>query len=155
MALPNLLDISAYGDFSDYQNAVYACFCASFCGKPSPLFCGRKLVFSRDKIEGKCSRFWHIVTAGKVENERQADLDRYARIAWIRPMIDYRLSGEFAYWRFEKRLIVATRDFGYLVVMQEAKNVVILVTAYCKHQKNAREQLERQYNSVLAKDRLA
>jgi hypothetical protein len=70
-------------------------------------------------------------------------------------MIDNRLSGEFAYWRFEKRLIIATRDFGFLVVIQEARNVVLLITAYCKNQRNAREQLERQYNGVPANDRLA
>lgn len=151
MALPDLILNSSFGDFSDFQNAVYTRFCSDFCGKPKPEFCGRKLVYSQDKIIGKCSRFWHIVSTGSVEADREVDLSRCERIAWVRYMIDNRLTGEFAYWEAEKRLLIATRDFDYLVVLQSAKNVVILITAYVKEYQNGRDQLRRQYEAATVK----
>lgn len=149
MPLPPLLELHASGgDVAAYLDAVYARFCADFLERPRPDFDGRSFLIDRALVDGKCARFWHMITEGEVEANRIPAMRRCERIAWARHMIDNRESGEFAYWRTGTKLLIATRDFSYLVVLKGQKRVVILITTVFKESRNRRDQLRRQYEQA-------
>ena len=63
-------------------------------------------------------------------------------------MLENRASGEFAYWRNGSRLIIATWDFSYLVVLERRTRVVILITAYIRPQRHSQAKLKKQYGQA-------
>lgn len=145
--MPDILSLDAYGgDYLAYQEAVYARFCADFCGCAAPDFCGRYFLIDREKVDGKCKRFWHLVSDGNIEEERIPDLRRCERIAWVRHLIDNRWSGEFAYWRTEKKLLIALRDFSYVVVLKGDRKVVVLITAFPIERNHRSIKLRTEYH---------
>jgi len=149
MPLPPLFELhECAGDFAAYVDRVYAAFCADFSFGHRPKFDGKPLIVDWTLIDGKCKRFWHMVSEGQIEDARTISLERCARLTWVRYMIDNRASGEFAYWRTGTRLLIATREFDYLVVLEGQKKVVILLTAYLVEHQNRRDQLRRQYEQA-------
>jgi len=89
--LPALILLSDHGgDWQRYIDAVYAVFNADFVARRS-YFHGRKvLLIGRDAelVRGKERRFWHCVSEGRIEDDRQPDLRRCERMPWMRPVIE-------------------------------------------------------------------
>ena len=87
--LPELVELSDYhGSWDHYLEAVYGLFRQDFI-TTHPIFRGLPVkVLITNKSEGKEETFWHIISEGKNEENRDIDPERCKRIRWPKPIID-------------------------------------------------------------------
>jgi len=148
--LPTLILLPDHGsDWDQYLNAIYAVFYRDFVLTRPATFEGKLLNLKRHPLEqGKEATFWHMISEGQVESERQIDLSRCERIAWPRAIIDADRS-LVRRWEnrrgTERRILLALDDFSYLVVLADRGDYVLPWTAYNVEQNHRREKLRREY----------
>lgn len=154
--LPGLIAFSTYdGDWNAYVEAVYAVFHRDFVVS-KPRFPGKRVGLKRyPDPDGKGATFWHMVSEGRVEDERLPVLARCERIAWPRPMIDMLaalITGDdrVRCWRQDrgraKRIAIALTDFSYLVVLDDRGDYVLPWTAYPIDRQHQRDKLQREWS---------
>ena len=87
--LPDLILMTASGgDWGRFFSAVYAAFEQDFVLN-KPEFRGKRLGLKRHpEYAGKSATFWHMISTGEVEAEREPDLRRCERIRWPKPIIE-------------------------------------------------------------------
>lgn len=101
--------------------------------------------------------FWHLISEGEPEANRQIRIERASKIVWIRPIINQFFSiypsGNFEniYWwknfRNKKiRVLLSTLSFDYLVVLEERKNKFLFCTAYPTRPRTAK-RLESEFKN--------
>lgn len=101
--------------------------------------------------------FWHLISEGEPEANRQIRIERASKIVWIRPIIDLFFSiypsGNFEnilWWeniRNKKtRVLVSTLSFDYLVVLEKRKQKFLFCTAYPTRPRTAK-RLEIEFNN--------
>jgi hypothetical protein len=154
LTLPDLITLSDYeGNWAQYETAVYGRFSADFA--PCRFLCMSKRVSARlnPPVQEKSPCFWHLISEGSVEEERTPDLRRCERIAWVRPLIEAAGGPDVRTWREvgrknDKRLLIATPDFDYVVVTAEKDDHYLLVTAYCVEQTHRQAKLKKQWNDA-------
>ena len=148
--LPELVELRRYGgDWQAYEEALYACFRADFIER-EPAYPGRRWAMKRyPEYKGKEATFWHIISEGADEAARLPDLRRCERIRWPRSIIDVCRSERVRLWEqrrgAEKRIAIATPDFGYLVVLADRGSYILLWTAFVVDRDHQRRKLEREY----------
>ena len=87
------------------------------------------------------SSFWHLISEGLDEETREIKVNRCLYMAWPRAIIDEFAgtdppgnSDRIVWWRNQRqgrdRLLIATPEFDYLVVIEERSQYVLLWTAY-------------------------
>ena len=109
--LPKLVLLDDYyGNWDEYLHVLYSAFKKDFIDS-RPFFRREKLALKRYPIEdGKEATFWHVISEGKVENERIPDLRRCERIPWIRPIIEHEAEQIIKVWenyrKNEKRILL-------------------------------------------------
>lgn len=145
--LPPLITLSDHdGKFDPFLEAVYKAFCDDFVhSKPS--YDGKPFGLKKHPIElNKEATFWHVVSQGSTEADRNICLQRCERIRWPRPIIEAAMSGKVRIWknsrRSEDRIVLAVDDFSYVVVLAERAAFVLLWTAYIVEQDHSRRQKE-------------
>jgi len=110
----------------------------------------RKYPFS----EGKEKSFWHLVSNGEIEEERQIDFRRCERIRWPRPVIEHSECEDIWIWNnqrgSEKRLLLYLHEERYLVVLGIRNGYFLLCTAYYVEQEHRHEQLRQEYELFAA-----
>ncbi len=157
--LPPLEPFTNYGgDWQKYEDALYAFFRADFIHS-KPNFPNRRWAVKRHPAsKGKECTFWHCISEGKEEGKRVPDLRRCERIRWPRPMIDAFASTPVRCWRTTRgranRVLIATGDFSYVVVLEDRATFVMLWTAFPVDLPNRRRDLRRDceaFESKLAK----
>ena len=101
--------------------------------------------------DNKEATFWHVTTDGSDEATRQLNLDRCARVCWIRPIIEAADSGNVRVWRNKRNgdssILMALPDFSYVIVIRDRGPYLLLWTAYCVTYNNQRRKLEREYKN--------
>lgn len=150
--LPDLVRLQdSDGDWSRYVEDIYRHFQADFVhSKPS--WPRRRWAVKRHPVyKGKEATFWHIISDGADESERTPDLRRCECIRWPRPIIDEARSDRIKLWRNKrgknKRIVLATKDFSYVVILEDRAEFVMLWTAYTVERSHRRSKLEREYES--------
>lgn len=131
------------GDWPTYCAACYQRYSRDFLNSvPSwPLEDKRFAIKRQPLVDGQCHTFWHIITEGSDEENRNPDLDRCARIGWPRLILDdfanaypAKSSVKICWWveshGREDRYHIALEDFSYLVVVADRGNYVLLWTAF-------------------------
>lgn len=150
--LPELVELRACGgNWQAYEEALYACFRADFIDT-IPSYPDRRWAMKRHpEYKGKEATFWHIISEGDDEAARLPDLRRCERIKWPRCIIDACRSQRIRLWEqrrgSEKRIAIATPDFGYLVVLADRGSYVLLWTAFVVEREHQRRKLEREYRA--------
>lgn len=149
--LPPLIQVGEYDDETAYLDALYKIFRQDFMDN-SPTFRGASFRLKRyPKRENREATFWHVTTQGQEENNRTLDLDRCARLSWIRLIIEAADSDNVKTWRNkrgnESNILMALPDFSYVVVVRDRGFYLLLWTAYCVKFRNQRRKLEREYKS--------
>jgi len=147
--LPPLQPFAAKGgDWKWYVEILYDVFRKDFLVTP-PQFRGlpvriKRLPFKEEKEAG----FWHLISEGEVEQERDADLDRCARIGWLRPMLEAVDTDRVKWWMSVRgtlwRYVIALPDFSYVVILDDRDDHVYLWTAYCVKQQHRRRKLAKE-----------
>jgi hypothetical protein len=147
--LPPLMELSAFGsDWTKYEAALFAQFSKDFI-QSRPRFRGTQV---QHKVypasQNKPYLFWHLVSEGRIEEDRLPDLRRCERIAWPRPMIEEDGKPRVAVWenlrKGRSRVVIAVDDFSYVVVLEPRKTYTLVVTAYFVEHENRRSQLRKE-----------
>jgi hypothetical protein len=106
--------------------------------------------------ELKGATFWHIISEGKEESERQPNIRRCERIGWPRAIIenpssDVKIYETIRSWKGQqqKRINFILNDFSYLVVLAINGKRIDLVTAYPIERSHEREKKRREYENYL------
>lgn len=151
--LPPLICLANHqGDWQRYLEALHARFHRDFIASRPVLgekSCGVKRYPLLNDME---AGFWHLITEGPAEGERQPDLRRCERIAWPRPIIEaVPDESKVRLWRSsrsrgKRRIVMALADFSYLVVLEDAASHYLLVTAYPVEHANRRNKLRREHD---------
>lgn len=92
--------------------------------------------------------FWHLVSEGPVEDERTPDLDRCARLPWVRWVIENAdTHPDIHVWRNRRRgetNILMWYAERYLVVVSDRRDYLLLKTAYCTTRSRRIQTLRRE-----------
>jgi len=148
--LPSLIELDDYGgDWERYVEEVYLGFRADFIAS-RPRIPGRRWAVKRHPlIKGREATFWHLVSEGRVEDERLPDLRRCERIRWPRAMIDALGTDRIVAWanrrRGECRVVIALPDFSYAVVLADRGDYIMLWTAYTIDEGYRRKQMKAEW----------
>ncbi len=86
--LPQLIKLENFGgDWQRYIDEVFAIFYKDFI-ESQPKFREMWVRCRRDLLDGKEAGFWHCVSEGADEANRNSDLRRCERIRWVRVIIE-------------------------------------------------------------------
>jgi hypothetical protein len=152
--LPPLVLFTDYsGNWNHYVEALYGYFKQDFVDS-SPSFRGTRLVLKRHPMKhGKEATFWHLISEGKVEDERVPNPRRCERIRWPRPIIEYADDPVMKVWenkrKHEKRICIWFEDVEYLVVLAIRKGYILLWTAYPVTRLHRKRKLQKEYEAYV------
>ena len=149
--LPPLVLLETYsGDWDVYIEALYGFFKKDFVDS-KPLFRGKLLALKRHPvIQSKEATFWHLLSEGKIEENRLPDLRRCERIRWPRPIIEHESESRIKVWEnkrgHETRICLWLENREYLVVLAKRKGYILLWTVYPVIEKHRKRKLQREYD---------
>jgi hypothetical protein len=146
--LPPLI---AWNDFNNdlslYVEAVYSVFKRDMLDSV-PLLSDSPVRCRRDPIrDGKEAGFWHCTTEGKVEENRDPDMSRCARIGWLRTVIEHVDDSRVDRWTTDKRgddRHYLWFDEEYLIVLGVRKSSFQLITAFVTSQEHNKRKLRKE-----------
>lgn len=156
--LPGLVQIAEYGgNWERYLESIYQIFRKDFI-ESQPVFRGsRVLAINPKRAQGKEATFWHIISEGKDEEERNPDFERCKRIRWPRSIIEKGYTEpilkiwESSRGRESRVLIRLTfADNDYLVVLIHHAGKVFLLTAYLVTWASQKRKLQKEYEAFKA-----
>jgi hypothetical protein len=148
--LPDLFTLSGSdGNGERYIEDLYEAYCRTYLGNRRSLLGMRVSYASAPLVAGKSRTFWHLITSGKIEQERVPDIRRCERILWPAAIVEHAAHEEVASWRSDREgppsILLAVDDFRYLVVMRPRGEYVLLWTAYHFEHYNQRARLRSEY----------
>ena len=152
--LPALILLAEHnGNWESYLNALYAHFRRDFI-ESKPMFRNCHIGLKRHPVEaGKECTFWHFISEGLVEAERQINLRRCERVCWPRQMIEQESVRQLPVWEHfrgkERRIAISLPDFSYLLILAERSTERGLMylpwTAYPIEHQHRRNKLKREW----------
>lgn len=84
--------------------------------------------------ENKHFTFWHLITEGKIEEERTPDPRRCERIEWISWIIINHNHPSISFWESprgrSKEFVIWCEEHDFAVVLSKRSNYYLLKTAY-------------------------
>jgi len=152
--LPPLVYFEQYGgNWGKYVEALHAFFKADFIDS-YPTFRGKKVVHRLlPVIQGKDAGFWHLISQGRVEDDRIPDLRRCERIRWPRPTIEHGAEPKIKVWENERHgrthVCIWLDEVGYLVVLRKVEAHYVLLTAYPVTYENRKRSLRKEYEAYI------
>lgn len=148
---------------SAYIDSLYVQFCSDFIShaqawKSSGLFIRLR---RHPEVDGRHAIFWHLISEGdQLEADRTLDHNRCRRLHWVRPLIvqfntDFPGAGRLLtrWWESSgnrgqgTRYLLATQDFGFVVIVEERQSYALLITAYCVENARRRSKFEREHEA--------
>lgn len=161
MEMPALVLLEDYsGDPKLYIEGLYLIFKKDFIENKLH-YNNKKVSYIRfPEFDGKPYTFWHIISEGKVENERLPDLRRCERIKWPRVIIENNSDKGIKVWKNKRRnkkgkkqnrICLCLGNWEYIVVLAVRKKFLILWTAYPISTKRRKFQLRREYEESVEK----
>ena len=153
--LPDLINFN--GNWNQFLKVIYDIFKSDFI-KSQPLFRGVPVkILISTLSKGKEETFWHIISKGKIEEERDIDIDRGKRIRWPKPIIDKSDAEKILQiWESnrgrDRRILIRLifTDNDYLVVLIRRKEKIYLLTAYLITWSNQKKNLQLEYEAYKA-----
>jgi len=152
-ALAPLILLSEFGgDWVKYLEAIYGVFKVDFLDS-IPYWRGERVSIKRDPIKlGLEAGFWHMITEGKIEDERTPDLRRCERIRWPRPILDETTDDDIRIWVEQRQgqdrvhIWVVTQD--YVVILAQRNGYCILWTTFLAEEPHKRRKLNRRFEDA-------
>jgi hypothetical protein len=155
--LPQLILMEDYnGHWQKFFDVVYQTFCEDFVND-KPTFRGQRLGLKRHPVyDGKSATFWHMISDGAVEVDREPDLRRCERIAWPRPSIENESSDDIKVWsekkRGDRRILLWNEEASYLVVLNKRNDYILPWTAYTVEYNHEKQKLNRRWEKYKDKE---
>lgn len=155
--LPELILMEDYnGNWQAFFDVVYQTFCDDFVDD-KPFFRGQRLGLKRHpEYDGKSATFWHMISDGKVEEDREPDIRRCERIGWPRPTIDNESSEDIRVWcenhRSDSRILLWNEAASYLVVLNKRNGYILPWTAYTVEYNNQKRKLNKRWEKYKDND---
>lgn len=128
------------GEWADYVEAIYQCYLNDLIRNPKALLGKPIRARYNPATQGKHFNFWHVISEGQTEDDRQIDVRRCERISWIGWMIDRANAGDprIRTWNNTRTLPRGTAlrrllwcaEFEYVVILDERPVEFFLTTAY-------------------------
>jgi hypothetical protein len=153
--LPPLVLLTEHGgDWERYLAAIYAWFMQDFVEK-KPVFRGRPIGLKRHPMSyGKEATFWHMVSVGQVEADREIDLRRCERIRWPSPVIEHSTDNVVKVWENvrttkkgpENRICLWMEAQEYLVILADRKEYLLPWTAFVVDRSHQKAKLQREFD---------
>jgi len=157
--LPGLLLLEDFdGDAKRYLAEAHAIFERDF-GQRQRTFLGKRVGLKRHPlINGWSATFWHFISEGKVEDDRDVNPRRCERIAWPSALMAAadRSSPDVHCWndsnpRGQTTISVALTDFSYLLVVADRGDYVLPWTAYPVDRGHQRKKLRNRLEEALSR----
>ena len=152
--LPPLVQLVDFGgDWTRYQEALYAIFCRDF-KERRVFFRGQPLGLKRHPLSaGKEATFWHFTCEGQIEANRLPDLRRCERIGWPLPIIERADDSAVKVWENERKgergACLWVEEEDYLVILRIREGYVLPWTAYLVQQEHRKRKLQKEYESFM------
>ena len=156
--LPALVEFDGnWNNFHAYENRVYEAFLDDFVRRRPLMFYGVRVTLRRHpEYQCKSASFWHLVTEGKIEENRSPVVERCERIRWPRAILERAsVEKDLPSWRSQRgrevRVLVALADFSYVVVLDKrtppgADQYLLLLTAFPVEAEHRRAKLAREHD---------
>ena len=154
--LPDLIFLeSCGGNWKRYLNILYTCFKTDFVDS-KPVFQGQKIALKRHPLsQNKEATFWHLISEGKSEEERNIDLRRCERIRWPKVIIENSGDSSVKVWknirRSEVRICLWLEKQEYLVILAERKGYILPWTAYMVTKPHRKKKLQKEFEDYWEK----
>lgn len=151
--LPPLVLLEQFdGDQDQYIEALYGHFCADFMGNASPMFRGLPVRMKRHPIKlDKEATFWHFITEGPDEANRQLNIRRCERIRWPKAMMDNVDDADLKVWEQEVKSEIRTHvwceEHEYLVVIANRSGFVLPWTGYHVVLSHEKQKLQKRWQT--------
>ena len=148
--LPDLILMTASGgDWGRFFSAVYAAFEQDFVLN-KPEFRGKRLGLKRHpEYAGKSATFWHMISTGEVEAEREPDLRHCERIRWPKPIIENDSDLALKVWAEprgkQQRIHIWFEAEGYLVVLDDRGEYILPWTAFFIEHEHERRKYNKRW----------
>lgn len=154
MNLPNIICAEDFGGCWDiYLNHLYEIFLDDFVRNPIH-FLGFRISCRRTpEHRGKHSGFWHMISYGEVEDDREIEPRRCERLCWVKPLIEAAAANdpEIHCWenvrRTEKNILIMHPDEDFVVVLGCRNDHLLLKTAYDIKPRRKQKMLDEMNNS--------
>lgn len=148
------------GDWTAYEEVLYGWFKKDFIDS-IPAWPGKRVGLKRHPLsKNKEATFWHFISEGKTESEREIDLRRCEVIRWPRPTIETFIGrrpaaeDRIVWWRNERqgaeRILLALPDFSYLMVLADRGDYILPWTQYLIEHPNRREKYRKEFDMYWA-----
>jgi hypothetical protein len=135
---PSLILFNDFGgDWAAYEEALDKIFRSEIAY--SLTFRGDKVNCRRTPEEGgRWAAFWHLVSEGKIEDDRTPDLRRCERLAWVPWVIsNWNQSEDIEWWentRGSEVSVLLWYQEAYLVILAKRNGYWLLKSAYVTNQ---------------------
>lgn len=132
MSLPELFPFT--GDWESYVEDLYRIYCDEIVNA-NLTFQGRRISCQyRPESNGKHFGFWHVVSDGKVEEERIPDMRRCECIRWIPWIIRNASDKKVSCWENQRgtntHVVLWLEEHDFCVILSKRYDYFLLKTAY-------------------------
>lgn len=141
------------GQWEKYLEVIYQYFFKDFIVEP-PIYEGNKIrIVMNPKFDGKEATFWHIISEGKIEDDRTPELRRCERIRWPRPIIEHCFESDIKIWENRRgrdiRVCIMLDSANYIVILVKRKQQHFLLTAYPITRTHNKRKLIKEYEAYI------
>lgn len=148
--LPAKFNESEYANIDALEVAAYVLFQRDWA--ISFAFRGNEVRVHRQPHKAREDRwhtYWHMVTEGSPEEERDTPLlDRLERVPWCRPVIENESQPEIKVWENtrgrDKHICIWFDRVNYIAILKQCRDHVLLKTTYCPERRR-KQQLHKEY----------
>jgi len=151
--LPEMVLLENYGgDFRLYIDAVYRIFERDLI-KGSPKFGSHFLKLKHNPLfQQRSYTFYHLTHKGEIESEREPDLHRCERIAWVKSTVENTEKWELKFWEQARngksRICIQLSvkdDVDYFVILDVRTNCILIWTAFLAEYAHDKRKKEKEY----------
>jgi hypothetical protein len=137
------------GSFNEFLEDVYKIYNHDFI-KNKPKYLGNSVNIKKYPIFGnKEYNYWHIISEGKIEEERYPDIARCERIKWPAKVIENSTDSSVLVWKNKRgnniRILIYLSIEDYLVVLEERSDYILFITAYPVVENHRKRALHKEY----------
>lgn len=157
LTLPDLIELGEFqGNFHQYLEAVYQFFKQDFIDN-QPNFRGVRLGLKKHPLsQGKEATFWHMVSEGDDEANREPDFRRMERIKWPAVLINNSEYSCLKVWENTRtgnktNILIFHENEEYLVVLRRGNGYLLPWTAYMVTEKPRKRKLLKEYQDYIKK----
>lgn len=148
--LPPIIKLEDFaGNWQEYESALYYSFQQDFV-RNLPNFKGIRLALKRHPLyDNKEATYWHMISNGSNETEREPDLRRCERICWPRAIIENHNDKAVKVWentrKGQTRICLWLEQEEYLVILSKRNGYILPWTAYLVTQSHRKRKLQKEY----------